>query len=156
MATGWCHSEHWKHIWCLIWLSSASFEEELTDLFNLGQIYSGLNLASTLVVWVQFVKVSSLLHVENISAPPSVNISLEILGLKTCWTFAVNLTTVMNLAAIKCVAVSGVVTESFNLLPWDIFLTCSKMWRHRPTLSVAFLGLRFSPCRSPFLSLIHL
>ena len=52
----WCHSEYWKPIWCLIWLSSASFEEELTDLFNLSQIYPQLNLASSLVVWMNRVK----------------------------------------------------------------------------------------------------
>lgn len=47
-SLAWCHSEYWKPIWCLMWLSSASFEEELTDLFNLVQIYRGLNLAAQL------------------------------------------------------------------------------------------------------------
>lgn len=76
----WCHRAYWKSIWCLIWLSGASYEEELGDLFNLSQIYPELNL-SWLFKWttwkeccVVLVPISLRLHVEKISGLPSVYI----------------------------------------------------------------------------------
>ena len=96
----------------------------MTDLFNLGQIFPRVKprLHSTCVnelnegaTELYLYPISLVLHVEKISALPSVNISLFVISvLKIRSTFAVNLTAVVNLVTLKCVAISADITKSFN------------------------------------------
>lgn len=123
-SLAWCHSEYWKPIWCLIWLSSASFEVELTDLFNLGQIYPGLNLASSLVVWMNWMKGPLSRTCPKLSwfacgkrfqlSHLPIFHSLWFQCWKSAHFFPVNLAATVNLVAFKSDAISAGVTKSFN------------------------------------------
>ncbi len=65
--------------------------------------------------WVVLVPLSLGLHVEKISALPSVNISLFVISVPEIRsTFAVSLTAAVNLIAFKCNTVSVGVTKTIT------------------------------------------